>query len=267
MSKPTQWLFEAPSTSVPSSFTNPYAHPEFYNLESEVPEFLGELGSKKNASRRVRRFTCSNAEKAKLENFLQMSIPVEALRSAIDDASGRAVSATLKAAVALETVPRSVKTKQLFCEAFGVAPEFVPPWRPTKARWKDLGGLVAIRLRDAAKIVDGGWIRYFCWGSSTHCPECPDSPPTYFACSSFKGTYIICLGQGFWKAWQDRDTTTMASTLLHEALHIYFGRTVADKRFSGNANCYERFVVRFNRLFLHSATDSNCPAKNCAGVV
>lgn len=277
MSKQSQWLFEAPFTSTPNYFTNPYANPEYYNPEWELPESLGEdeWGTIREfegkspatlASRRVRFFICSNAEKAQIENFLSMSIPVGALRSAVDDAAGRVVSAGLKAASALEKVPRSSKTKRLFCQAFGVVPEFVPPWRPARARWKDLGGLVAIRLRDAAKIVDGGWIKYFCWGSSTHCPECSASPPTYFACSSFKGKYIICLGQGFWKAWQDRDTTTMASTLIHEALHIYFGRTVSDTRFSGNANCYERFVVQFNDLFLHPATASNCPAKNCAGV-
>jgi hypothetical protein len=277
MNRQNQWLFEAPPTSAMTNSINPDVSQEYYNPKWELPGSFGEnewrsIGEFEEespvtpSSRRVRFFTCSNSEKAKIENFLSMSIPVEALRSAVDSAAGKAVSSALKAARALETVPRSSKTKRLFCRAFGVMPEFVPPWRPAKARWKDLGGLVAIRLRDAAKIVDGGWIKYFCWGSPAHCPECSASPPTYFACSSFKGKYIICLGQGFWRAWQNRDNATMASTLIHESLHIYFGRTVSDTRFSGNANCYERFVVQFNGLFLHPATASNCPAKNCARV-
>lgn len=274
MNKQSQGLFEALFTSAPNYLTHPHANLEYYNPEWELPESIGEdewgtvreFEGKSPASRRVRFFTCSNAQKVQIENFLKMSIPVEALRSAVDSAAGIAVASAHKAARSLETVPRPKKTRDLFCQAFGVMPEFVPPWRPARARWKDLGGLVAIRLRNAAKIVDGGWIKYFCWGSPAHCPECPDSPPTYFACSSFKGKYITCLGQDFWRAWQNRDNATMASTLLHEALHIYFGRTVSDQRFTGNANCYERFVVQFNGLFLHSATASNCPAKNCTGV-
>jgi hypothetical protein len=118
---------------------------------------------------------------------------------------------------------------------------------------------VAIRLKSAARIVDGGFIRYFCWGSPAHCPECTGSPASYFACSSFLGRYLICLGDGFWRAWAIGDLDTTATTLLHEALHIFFGRTVSDVGSTGNANCYERYLIQFNRLFLHPATAASCP--------
>jgi hypothetical protein len=119
---------------------------------------------------------------------------------------------------------------------------------------------VAIRLNAVAKILGGGWIRYFCWGDPSHCSECTSKPPTYFACSSWGKRYVICLGQAFWRAWQGRDTATMASTLVHEALHIYFGRLIAhrEKGRYGNADCYERFVIRMNDQFLHAATASAC---------
>jgi hypothetical protein len=218
-------------------------------------------------ARRVRFFTCSKAERTEVEKVVARPVPVETLRAAVEGTAGRAVSLTLRAAGALETLPRSAAARSFFCEAFGVTPEFVPPWRASLAgvvRWRDLGELVAIRLRNAATILDGGFIRYFCGGSPAHCPECTGDPSTYFACSSFLGQYIICLGAGFWRAWRDGDEATTASTLLHEALHIYFSRTVADVGRSGNANCYERFVVRLNGLSLHPATDANCLAGACS---
>ena len=208
----------------------------------------------------VRYFTCSNAELANVENVLQASIPPAALRGAVLDAATRAVSWAGTAVGALNISPRSADTRNLFREAFSAFPEEVPPWRPAGASWTDFGDLVAIRLTRAVAIVNGGWIRYFCWGSAARCPECTVPPATYFACSSFRGRYHICMGHGFWEAFRTRDTATMASTLLHEALHIYFSRTVADSRRTGNANCYERFVVRVNRLNLDPATVAACPA-------
>jgi hypothetical protein len=122
------------------------------------------------------------------------------------------------------------------------------------------GDLVTIRLRRAAEILDGGWIRYYCWGSPKYCTECRRQPPTYFACSSWGKRYVICLGTGFWKAWRDRDEAKTASTLVHEALHIYFGSLIAhgEKGRYGNANCYQRFVLLINDQFLHPVTAAAC---------
>ncbi|MDZ7366253.1 MAG: peptidoglycan-binding protein [candidate division KSB1 bacterium] len=155
--------------------------------------------------------------------------------------------------------PRSATTRERFFEAFATYPEFVPGWRPAGATWNDLGGLVAIRLRRAAEILEGGWIKYFCWGSQRHCSECTSSPSDYYACSSYVGAYHICLGDPFWQAWRNGDVATMASTLLHEALHIYFSQTVAHEGSTGNANCYERFVMQLNALYMHPDTAAGCP--------
>jgi hypothetical protein len=219
--------------------------------------------------KRVGKLTCGTPELAAVRAFLKRpTITGPTLRAAIEGAAARAVLLARHSAAALDSSARTTRTRRLFCEAFGVAPEFVPPWRAGLSgvvRWRDLGELVAIRLRDVARILDGGCIHYFCWGSQAHCPECPGAP-TYFACSSFLNRYVICLGQGFWRAWQSGDTATTASTLLHEALHIYFGRTVSDRGRSGNANCYERFTVRLHSLPLHPATSGNCPGGVCASV-
>jgi hypothetical protein len=220
--------------------------------------------------KRVGNFTCSNAEIAAIRAFLALpTVTAPTLRAAVEAAAGRAVPLATRAADALDRSRRTDRTRRIFCEAFGVSPEFVPPWRAGLrgvVRWRDLGELVAIRLKDVAKILDGGCIHYFCWGSPSHCPEC-SGPPTYFACSSFLGRYIICLGQGFWRAWRAGDTATTASTLLHEALHIYFRRTVSDSGRSGNANCYERFAVRLQNLALHPATAANCRAGSCPDIL
>ena len=121
---------------------------------------------------------------------------------------------------------------------------------------RDFGDLIATRLESAAKIIDGGWIKYNCFESTAHCPECT---PSYWACSSFKGKYIICLGRDFWKAWSLRDFDGMATTLIHEALHIYFGRAVTDSGSSGNANCYERFLLAANGRTIPASVTAACP--------
>jgi outer membrane protein OmpA-like peptidoglycan-associated protein len=219
---------------------------------------------------RVGKFSCSDAERAQVEKIVGKPVSVATLKAVVESAAGRAVSLASKAATALDQANRTTAIRSRFCEAFGVMPEFVPPWRATLSgvvRWKDLGELVAIRLRDVVKILDGGCIRYSCWITTAHCPDCPNAakdPGSRYACSDFHGRYVVCLGGLFWRRWQEGDTTTMASTLLHEALHIYFRRTIQEQGRTGNANCYERFVVRLQNLFLHPDTTGNCAAGSCA---
>jgi hypothetical protein len=216
-------------------------------------------GSVGRLQRRVRSFQCTAAEHRSVEGFLGVSIPPGDLRAAADAASQLLSAWMGQAAGELRVSPRSAATSALFHEAFGADPGWVPRWRPAGATWVDFGDLIARRLTNAATIVDAGSIQYFCWGSPAHCPECTFPHPAYFACSSFLGAYRICLGENFWVAWQAGDVTTMGSTLLHEALHIYYGQTVSDAGRSGNANCYERFVVSMNGVFMHPATAANCP--------
>lgn len=208
----------------------------------------------------ARRYVCSPAEEAAVEQALQISLARGALQSAVEQAAGDAISWIRHASSALQVSPRTDRTRQLFKEAFGTTPEFVPAWRSKSAKWIDRGDLVAIRLNAVARLLGGGWIRYFCWGDPARCPECSTKPPNYFACSSWGKRYVICLGRSFWKAWQGRDTATMASTLVHEGLHIYFGKLIAhgEKGRYGSADCYERFVIRMNDQFLHGATATAC---------
>ncbi len=228
-------------------------------VSTSEPRSAGVRRGSRGLQRRVRHFECSAAEHHSVEAILGRSVLPGDLRSAADAASRLPAVWIGVAASELRVSPRSAATIARFHEAFGANPDWVPPWRPAAARWVDFGDLITTRVASAASIVDEGSIRYFCWGSPAHCPECTDPPATYFACSSFLGAYLICLGRVFWQAWQSGDMATMGSTLLHEALHIYFNRTVSDGGRSGNANCYERFVVATNGVFMHPATAANCP--------
>ena len=218
---------------------------------------------------RARYWTCSPAEHAKVEDALKMSVAPATLRSAVADAALRGAQLAWRAAAALQistlrTVPpKRSRAEGIFRDAFGVYPDVVPAWRPAKASWANLGDLVAIRLNSAAKVLNGGEIRYYCWGSRAHCPECTGSPVTdYIACSSYKGLYRICLGRQFWWWWRDRQFDLMASTLLHEALHIYYGRygVAHDKRVN-NAHCYQVYVSQFNGVPM-----SRCRREQCLGL-
>jgi hypothetical protein len=138
----------------------------------------------------------------------------------------------------------------------------VPEWRPANASWRDLGDLVAIRLQRAAAILGGGHMHLFCWGSTAHCPECTSAPTTYRACSSYRGSYRICIGQEWWKWFREGDHGFMASTLLHEALHVYFvlmhERAAIGRPSVTNMYCYDTLVAR-----LHGRTPKLHDAKNC----
>jgi len=241
------------------------------NLEAEA-EWEAEGEARVPAGRctptgtRVGSLTCSDTEHASVENLLQMSIPPATLRAAVETSAGAVVSLINTAAATLDRPSRTAASRAAFCAAFGVTPEFVPAWRSTLTgvvRWRDLGELVAIRLRDAAKIIDGGCIRYFCWGSAAHCPECTGAPTTYISCSSFRGQYTICLGDGFWRAWQAGDTVTTDLNLLHEALHIYFSTTVAHTGRTGNAYCYQSYVANINGLTIPQRITDRCPVGVC----
>jgi OmpA family len=216
---------------------------------------------------RVGTLVCTDADRTNIENLLQMSIPAATLRTAVESAAAGAVSLATTAAAALDLPNRTAASRVAFCAAFGVAPDFVPPWRTTLhgvIKWRDLGEFVAIRLRDVVRIIDGGCIQYFCWGSSAHCPECTGDPSTYISCSSFQGRYIICLGSPFWQAWQAGDTVTTDLNLLHEGLHIYFRTTVAHQGRTGNASCYQSFVARINGLVLPPRITQACPTGACS---
>lgn len=209
-------------------------------------------------------FACSPTDYAFLTSVLRKAFPVAALRDAVNSAAARAVMLAGNAAVSLDGPNRTAASRVAFCSCFGVVPEFVPTWRaglPGAVRWRDLGELVAIRLRKAAKILDGGCIRYFCWGKSAYCRGCTRPAQTYYACTSL-GRYAICLGGAFWRAWLAGNLVDSDFTLLHEALHIYFKKSVQDAGRTGNANCYENFAACINRLPI--SRGSACSPGSCA---
>lgn len=211
------------------------------------------------ARRRIRHFQCLPNELPDVRAVTRPDITVEEMRDALEHAAEQAVSLLRHAAEALRRGRRTPEIRAHFCECFGVMPEFVPSWRPPGQTW-DRGGVVRTRLLRAAEILDGGFIRYFCWNGRTHCdPDCAPSTE-HFACF---GKYRVCLGQSFWEAVRDAHPTNPALTLLHEALHIYFeGLVVHGERGGsfGNAFCYERFVLRANGLDIPPGTDDRCQA-------
>jgi hypothetical protein len=226
-------------------------------------------------------FTCNPVEQALVATVLGKGVPVAALRDAVNSAAARGVMIARSAADSLDITKRTAATRVAFCSAFGVLPEFVPAWRATLAgvvKWRDLGELVAIRLLRAASILDGGCLRYFCWGNHAYCPECTDPPKkTRVACSSFKGRYVICLYPPFWKDWLALNPANNDLTVLHETLHIYFKTDIGDQyrdinrtvltRPIANAYCYTKFVACINRLPVPAYIARQCTASPCAPTI
>lgn len=216
----------------------------------------------KTVQRRVQFFVCNSADEANVAaaHGLPASVPVSTLRAVTDTTSETAANWGHRAASLLRVSPRSGTIRSAFHDAYAEFPEWVPPWFATLGvQWVDFGDLVAQRIQSVANILSGGWIQYYCWGSPARCPECTDSPPAYDACSSFLGRYLICLGPGFWGLWGAGNTDHMALILLHEALHIYFGTTVAHTGRSGNAFCYERFIAEANGRPIQPGDAAACP--------
>jgi hypothetical protein len=211
----------------------------------------------------LRHFRCPPRDHAEIEKALQISILKDAPRAALQSALRMTVPWLHNAASNLQVSPRAPHVHTAFRRAFGTTPEFVPAWRTPKDKWVDRGDLVAMRLRGVARILTGGSIQFFCWGKPSYCPECKTEPPTYFACSSFGKRYVICLGRLFWENWNQRNTEDNAITLLHEALHIFFGRLIGHEKKGpyGNAYCYERYVLEVNRQKVPPFLDGLCPPK------
>ncbi|MDT5096259.1 MAG: Lysine-specific metallo-endopeptidase [Mycobacterium sp.] len=123
------------------------------------------------------------------------------------------------------------------------------------------------RLRGARQILADGWMKYTCLGPATvtlksadgrTCtgPGCVDR---VVACSC-GGFSRIILCKPFWR---DDDNNVQgldfqASTLLHEAVHIYF-EFIHDTGNAANAHCYEQFVLDLNGLAVPANFARSCP--------
>ena len=215
----------------------------------------------------VRKLRCTAADLAAISGVVGRPVSAAEARTAITTSVEQAVQLLLNAARPLSRPRPAVGTDarvmlwQHFQDAFAVSPDFVPSWRPAGAQW-DRGSVVRERLRCAARILSNGSIRYRCWGPLS-CRDFaePWVPEDWARVRS--GELRICLGESFWRAFGNRRDDDLASTILHEALHIYFGsiRDPEERRRHGPfaiAACYERFVLLMNRIELPQYVRDNC---------
>lgn len=132
-------------------------------------------------------------------------------------------------------------TMQALRDRLGLDPSDGRVWTGTGARTV----LTVIRrLQGARRHLAEGWLRYQCLGSTTASshPGCtgPDCSPGDWA-STCSPSNLVVLCAPFWRP-ATRDERAL--TLVHEALHIFFGEIgdVGVSRFA-TAGCYEQLVA------------------------
>lgn len=220
----------------------------------------------------IRKLICTDADLAAIgaEMGKGRDLVIREVRIAIEDAARRAVVLIERAESQLKkpraTLQAGDAMRQRFRNAFGTAPEFIPTWRPAGQTW-DVGGVVRERLRCAAKIMSEGGIEFVAWGPLS-CPFAFDWARRPWAVVQ-GGRSRICLGQTFWNAAGRADSEGMATTLLHECLHIFFDTMHHHglERWAFNtATCYERYVLLCSGIPIPPDVDVPCPSKLPAGI-
>ena len=123
------------------------------------------------------------------------------------------------------------------------------------------------RLRGARQILADGAMRYTCLGPAAVNLKSADGRTCAGACCvgsvvacSCGGFSRILLCRPFWRdeAGQVQSLDFQASTLVHEAVHIYF-QFIADSGNVANAHCYEQFVLDLNGLAVPADFVASCP--------
>jgi hypothetical protein len=239
-------------------------------LEPELADFevdqeldslleLEQRHPRRRPRRRVRRFTCDEIERAAVERALRFPLPWPGLSSGVLRAQLErdvrdAVRLGRMAARTLRARPRTRGTRARFVRAFGVRADRVPSFRAPTASWRDYGDLVAHRLEQVVRILDGGRIHYFCWGDPRHCPGCQLPTGSYAACRPPSRPWRVCLGGDYWGS----TAAERATILLHEALHIYYDTVRDSNPRVRNAYCYQRFVLEANSLAVPRWIENNC---------
>jgi hypothetical protein len=214
-------------------------------------------------------FSCTKAERVQVQAVLGHMVTAAELRRAVGTAVAQAQRDAMTASRALRARPRSVRTSRIFRSIFNVPPTFVPAWHPGNASWRDLGELVALRIENGSRILGGGYMHFFCWGSTARCPECAEPPASYRACSSYQGRHHICLGREWWQWYRDGHRGFMASTLLHEAMHIYFRlehhKATVGRPSVNNMYCYDTLVAIFSGRTPKPGDRDKCASKDIGG--
>lgn len=225
------------------------------NVRERVEQRLGQAPAA--APGPVKDFICSAGDLSKLNRLLKRALPLtkDALKQRVADKTQEATAWIQTAVKMLRSVNRTQATNQFFREAFGTVPDAVPSalWLPSGKSW---GEIVSTRLQKAGEILAGGNIEYRC-GSPQTCPSCKRALRAAYNGCSEHGQYYMCLGLEFWKAW-DSAPEVQTSTLIHEALHIYFNIIEHGDRLN-NANCYVRFVRRCNGITISTHLNNTCP--------
>jgi len=199
-------------------------------------------------------FLCSDADVRAINPLLNVAgfVGKDTLQLTVGARVRDAVSWIGNAEKVLHRRNRAMLTDQHFKEAFGTTPDAVPAWLASRESY---GDVVRKRLQKASEILAGGNIEYRAWGPGT-CPECRHLEP-YFGCA-LPGQYRICLGSEFWRVFGS-EPETQTSTLIHEALHIYFTSVEHGDRLN-NAHCYVRFVRLCNGIQISPRLNIACRA-------
>lgn len=215
----------------------------------------------------IRKLICTEADLAAIgaEMGKGRALVIREVRTAIEDAMRRARVLIERAESQLK-FPRATgqagdAMRERFRDAFGTNPEFVPTWRPAGEKW-DIGAVVRERLRCAAKIMSEGHIEWVAWGPLS-CPFAVDWTDEPWA-AVLGGQSRICLGQTFWQAAGKADSSGMATTLLHECLHIFFDTMHHERleRWAFNTTtCYERYVLLCSGIPIPEDVNDPCPSK------
>jgi hypothetical protein len=113
------------------------------------------------------------------------------------------------------------------------------------------------RLRGARQILADGWMRYTCLGGATF----PLGSCLPGSCNVPGRRALSCAGHSrivLCAPWWSDGLDDQAATLLHEAIHIYFG-FIRDTGNFVNAHCYEQFVLDLNGLVVPAEFAGGCP--------
>lgn len=251
------------------------AQPEHDEFESEFespPRFVAQFPESLEEEEEVNPLpvrsnfvTCNNPNAATAA--ITGANPVDTIRRA----SARAVELLDNAIAQLTATRRRIvggavvgspaigdALEQAVQNRFRLDPNVRATWTGTGARSVHI---LIRRFQGARQILADGWMNYTCLGDPTvtlgRCLRtagngCPADRPDRRAVSCGGHSRIVLC-----RAWWSDTLDDQASTLLHEAFHIYF-EFIGDAGVFGNAHCYEHLVLDLNGLPIQAGFEDRC---------